>query len=190
TIIWCLLLAKGKVLGHIIGIIGTILYIISSAFVAYYGEIIISVGLTIPMSIWATISWFKNKRVDTEQGRVVVIKKIKSIELVILLLSQIVMGVGYYFLLKAFNTQFLVMSTISLVVSIIATYLAIRRSDLNWIAWIINSIMTLTLWLYLTITINLSYITLSIMSVFLFVNNIYGYINWQILKRSQKKDKK
>ena len=184
TIIMCLLLTKGKFTGHIVGIIATILYVISSTFVGYYGEVIISIVLMLPMGVWALISWLKNRRNDKEQGKVVIIKKVKTIELIILFLSQIIMFIGYYFLLKAFNTQFLIMSTLSVSVSFIGTYLLIRRSDLNWLIWIFNSFIIISLWLYMTV-IDLSYITLTVMSFFLLINNIYGYINWQVLKKRQ-----
>lgn len=186
TIMWCLFLAKGKVAGHIVGIAATILYTIVSFKVAYYGEVIISLGITIPMSTWAFVTWLTNKRKDEKQGEVVIVKKISSRELALLLVSQVVMGVGYYFLLKAFNTEFLIVSTASLIANIIATYLLIRRSETNWIVWIINSIITLALWLYLAITKDLSHLTLTVMAGFLLVNNVYGAINWERLKKGQK----
>lgn len=185
TILWCFLLAKGKVFGHIVGIIATLLYIIVSIQVAYYGEVLLSAAITIPMSIWAFVEWFKNKRMDKSQGEVVVIKAVRAKELLILLASQIALFPALYFLLKAFGTEFLAVSTLSVSANIIATYLLIRRSDLNWCVWVANSLITLSLWMYLTIVKDISYITLAIMSLFLFVNNIYGFINWQRLKKSQ-----
>lgn len=185
TILWCVLLAKGKVWGHMIGVIATLLYIVVSIQVAYYGEVLLSAVITIPMSIWAFVEWFKNKRIDKAQGEVVVVKAVSIKELLILLISQVALFPALYFLLKVFNTEFLAVSTLSVSANIIATWLLIRRSDFNWFVWVANSLITLSLWLYLTIVKDLSYITLAIMALFLFVNNIYGFVNWQRLKRSQ-----
>jgi len=52
------------------------------------------------MNVWGFVQWIKNRRQDEKQGKVVIVNKVKSKECLLLLASQLVMGVGYYFLLR------------------------------------------------------------------------------------------
>ena len=80
--------------------IATALYAWISFEYAYYGELIISIAITTPMNVWGFVQWIKNRRQDEKQGKVVIVNKVKSKECLLLLASQLVMGVGYYFLLR------------------------------------------------------------------------------------------
>lgn len=182
----CILLAKGKVFGHFVGIISTTLYIVVSLNAQYYGEVLLSALVVIPMSIWCIIEWLKNKRDDKEQGGVVIVNKLSLKEILLTLLFQLIITVGLYFLLQVFNTKFLIFSTIAASLTIAANYLVIRRSELNWIAWIAKSISAIILWLHLTIYVDISYITMTAMAFFTLITNSYGFINWINFKKMQK----
>lgn len=186
SLLFVLLIAKGKSEGYIFGFITTIFYCIVSFRYAYYGEIIISIFLTTPLNILGLMAWRKHFVKDTTNQKIVEIASVTKKEKIILFVSQAVLSVGYYFLLKAFNTEFLFISTLSVVTSLIGTYLLLRRCNLNWIFWIINASLLILLWGYIYYLNGFSSISMLWLCIMTFVNNIYGYINWLRLEKSQK----
>lgn len=176
-----LLLAKGKYACYIIGIISTFFYAYISYNNHYYGETIIAMCLTLPLMVVGLINWLKHQ----DKKKIVVIKEVSKKEVVILTASQILMSFGYYFLLKIFNTDNLIISTISIAVSLIATYLAARRSEYGFMGFIINDIILIVLWSIPFIGGNINVITILLCPVLLLVNDIYGVYNWKKIRQRQ-----
>ena len=176
-----LLLAKGKYSCYIIGIISTFFYAYVSYTNSYYGEIIISMGCTLPLMIVGLVNWLKHQ----DNTNTVIIKEITKKELILVLISQVIMFGGYYYLLKYFNTSNLFVSTLSIVASLIATYLTARRSEYGFVGFIINDLILITLWGLPVITGNLSLIPVLLCPMLLLVNDIYGVYNWKRLKEKQ-----
>lgn len=176
-----LLLAKGKYSCYIIGIISTFFYAYVSYTNSYYGEIIISMGCTLPLMIVGLVNWLKHQ----DNTNTVIIKEITKKELILVLISQVIMFGGYYYLLKYFNTNNLFVSTLSIVASLIATYLTARRSEYGFVGFIINDLILITLWGLPVITGNLSLIPVLLCPMLLLVNDIYGVYNWKRLKEKQ-----
>lgn len=177
-----LLLAKGKFSCYIIGIISTFFYAFVSYSNSYYGEVIIAMGCTLPLMIVGLINWLKHQ----DNTNTVIIKEITKKELILVLLSQIVMFFGYYYLLKAFNTSNLLVSTFSVMASIIATYLTARRCEHGFIGFIINDIILIVLWGIPVVNGELNIIPVLICPVLLLINDIYGVYNWKRIKDNQK----
>ena len=176
-----LLLAKGKYSCYVIGIISTFFYAYVSYTNSYYGEIIISMFCTLPLMIVGLINWLKNQ----DDTNTVIIKEITKKELLIVLLSQAIMFCGYYYLLKYFNTSNLFVSTLSIVASLIATYLTARRSEYGFIGFIINDLILITLWGLPVIKGGLNLIPVLLCPLLLLINDIYGVYNWKKLKEEQ-----
>lgn len=177
-----LLLAKGKYSCYIIGIISTFFYAFVSYSNSYYGEVIIAMCCTLPLMIVGLINWIKNQ----DNTNTVIIKELTKKELIIVLFSQAIMFIGYYYLLKIFNTNNLLVSTFSIVASIIATYLTARRSEYGFIGFIINDIILITLWVIPVISGNLNIIPVLLCPILLLINDIYGAYNWKKIKQKQK----
>lgn len=180
--IWtALLLAKGKYSCYIVGIISTFFYAFVSYSNSYYGEVIIAMCCTLPLMVIGLINWLKHQ----DSTNTVIIKEITKKELLLVLLSQAIMFTGYYFLLKVFNTNNLLVSTFSVVASIIATYLTARRSEHGFIGFIINDIILIILWSIPVIKGNTNIIPVLLCPVLLFINDIYGVYNWKKIKINQ-----
>lgn len=179
-----LLLAKGKYFCYIIGIVSTFFYSYVSFTNNYYGEIIISMFCTLPLMIIGLCNWMKHQ----DNTNTVIIKEITKKELAIVLFSQVIMFSGYYYLLKAFNTSNLIVSTLSIVASLIATYLTARRSEYGFVGFIINDLILITLWGLPVIKGNLTLIPVLLCPVLLLVNDVYGVYNWKKLKEKQSND--
>jgi nicotinamide mononucleotide transporter PnuC len=186
-LIWALLVAKGKSYAHIVGIFAELLYAWVSFSAKYYGEVIITFAVSSPLIVYGLWTWIKHKRHDEKQGSVVVVAKTNVKEIFIIALSQIIMGVGYYFLLRAFNTDFLIVSTLSIMTSVFGTILIARRNEYALFIFILNDIVLVVLWGVLVIGGNLGYMPVLLMPVMLFINDAYGVYNWRKLKRAQDK---
>lgn len=181
-LITALLMSKGKVESYFVEFVSVFFYGIVSYNQGYYGELIITVFLTFPIMIIGIISWLRHQ--DKEDT--VIISSLSKKEITIVLLSQLVLFWIYYFLLKLFNTDLLVISTISVVTSVLASYFEARRSELSLFCYIANDLVIITLWLIPIINGQTELISVLVGPVLLLINDIYGSYNWSGLKKKQK----
>ena len=178
-----ILMSKGKVESYFIGIISVFFYGIVSYNQGYYGELLITIFLTFPMMIIGIISWLKHQDKDED---VVIISSLSKKEIVFAFSSQLILFWVYYFLLKAFNTDLLMISSLSIVTSVLATYFEARRSELSLFCYVANVLILITLWMIPIINGVTSLISVLIGPMLLLVNDIYGSYNWKRLKDIQK----
>ena len=178
-----ILMSKGKVESYFIGIISVFFYGIVSYNQGYYGELLITIFLTFPMMIIGIISWLKHQDKDED---VVIISSLSKKEIVFAFSSQLILFWVYYFLLKAFNTDLLMISSLSIVTSVLATYFETRRSELSLFCYVANDLILITLWMIPIINGVTSLISVLIGPMLLLVNDIYGSYNWKRLKDIQK----
>lgn len=178
-----ILMSKGKVESYFIGIISVFFYGIVSYNQGYYGELLIIIFLTFPMMIIGIVSWLKHQDKDED---VVIISSLSKKEIVFAFSSQLILFWVYYFLLKAFNTDLLMISSLSIVTSVLATYFEARRSELSLFCYVANDLILITLWMIPIINGVTSLISVLIGPMLLLVNDIYGSYNWKRLKDIQK----
>lgn len=183
-IITALLLAKGKNLGQLFGILITILYSIVSFNNKFYGEVLIYLVLMLPMYIIGIVSWLKHQNKETNT---VDVNKINKNEWLLVSVIAIIVFIGIYFLLKSFNTNELVVSTISVVASLFAIYLQIRRSRFSFYFYIINDLILMVLWGIPVILGNILVLPMVFNPIINLINDSYGVYNWKKLEQKQKK---
>lgn len=133
--------------------------------------------------ILGIISWLKNQDKDEDT---VIISSLSKKEITIALLSQLILFWLYYFILKAFNTELLVISSISVVTSVLASYFEARRSELSLLCYVANDLVIITLWLIPIINGKNELISVLVGPILLLINDIYGSYNWRRLKKKQK----
>lgn len=182
-LITALLMSKGKVECYFVGFVSVFFCGIVSYNQGYYGELIITAFLTFPIMIIGIISWLRHQ--DKEEDTVI-ISSLSKKEITIALLSQLVLFWIYYFILKAFNTDLLVISTMSVVTSVLASYFEARRSELSLFCYIANDLVIITLWLIPIISGQIELISVLVGPILLLINDIYGSYNWRRLKKQQK----
>lgn len=181
-LITALLMAKGKVECYFVGFISVFFYGIVSFNQGYYGELLITIFLTFPIMIIGIISWLRHQ--DKEED-VVMISSLPRKEIIIALLSQFILFWIYYFILKMFNTDLLVISSLSVVTSVLASYFEARRSEWSLFCYIANDIVIITLWLIPIISGQIELISVLVGPILLLINDIYGSYNWKKLKQHQ-----
>lgn len=182
-VISVLTVAKGLVIAPMINIVYNIIYAILSITQQYYGEAIIYIFLMIPISVMSIVEWLKNKSKDDEN--VVEINKIHGIEYMWLSVVTLIATIGFYFLLKFLNTNELVISTISLISSLVASYLMLRRCSYYALGFMANDIILIILWGLVVKNNSIAYLPTVITFVVFLINDIYGFINWKKIEKKQ-----
>lgn len=176
--------AKGNPLGPFLMIVFSILYGIISFSFSYYGEMITYLGMTAPMAVLAMISWLRNPYNGNKAE--VRINRLRSREVIFITILTAVITFIFYFVLKAFRTANLELSTLSVATSFLAVCLTFRRSAYYALAYAANDIVLIVLWALATMT-DISYLSVIICFVMFLANDIYGFVNWQKMSLRQQK---
>ena len=169
-----LLLAKGFVFAPIAVVV---------AYTIVYGAVLI------PLQIGTTISWqLKQKK----EGKGFTVSKIKPLEWLIFGLVSVGLLFGIYFLLRVFNTSYLILSTILFVLSATSNYLLLRRTEYAYIEILLCNAVFLILWLMPFIEGRpggVEVIPVGVCSLIYVVHNVKGFINWRKIRKRQMKEK-
>lgn len=174
--------AKGNPIGQALMIAFSLLYGVISFSFAYYGEMITYLGMTMPMAIFALISWLTNPY-NGSRAEVRVNSISKKEHLLMWALTFIVTLVSFG-VLDLFNTANIIPSTISVTTSFLAAYLTFRRCPTFALAYAANDIVLIVLWVMASFYDN-KYISVVVCFISFLINDIYGYVNWQRMKCRQ-----
>lgn len=168
--------AKGNVWAQILMIVFSILYGIISFQFHYWGEMITYLGMTMPMSIWSTITWLKNP--SKENGAEVEIQTLTQKHAIGLVISGIVVTLIFYYILKVLDTPNILFSTISIITSFLATSLTMLRSSYYAMGYAANDLVLIVLWTLAALQ-NPAYIPVIVNFGIFFFNDMYGFISWK-----------
>ena len=174
--------AKGNPFGQLLMILFSLLYGIISFRFRYYGEMITYLGMTMPMALFALISWLKNPYKGNKAE--VAVNTIRKAETFFMWIGSIAITVLFYFILKHFHTANIPPSTLSVTTTFIAVYLTFRRSPLFALAYAAIDIVLSILWVLASMD-DTRYISVVVCFIAFFINDIYGYISWQKMKIRQ-----
>ncbi|MBQ8877023.1 MAG: nicotinamide mononucleotide transporter [Clostridia bacterium] len=178
-------IAKGNFVGQIMIMIFSILYGIISIRARYYGEMITYLFMSLPAAVFACISWLKN---PSKQGKhEVQIGKLSLQKWLICVGLSIVATIVLYFVLRYFNANNLIVSTISVTTSMLAASLLFFRSPFYALAYVANDLVLIVLWVTASVH-DLSYLpTVVCFTTFLF-NDTYSFVNWTRMQKRQARD--
>lgn len=180
SLIFC---AKGNPFGQVLMIIFGLIYGFISFGFAYYGEMMTYVGMTVPMAVVALVSWLRN---PYESGKAEVrINRIKTTEVILMLILTAAVTVAFYFILAAFGTANILPSTLSVTTSFIAVYLTARRSPYFALAYAANDVVLIILWVLASFS-DISYISVVICFAVFLINDLYGFVNWRKMEKRQR----
>lgn len=174
--------AKGNPFGQLLMVVFSFLYGIISYTFTYYGEMITYLGMTMPMAIFALISWLRNPYNGNRSE--VKVNSIGRKETLYMWIGTLIITILFYFILEYFNTANIIPSTISVTTSFLAVYLSFRRSPYFALAYASNDIVLIVLWALASIH-DIRYISVVVCFAAFLVNDIYGFINWQRMKLRQ-----
>ena len=174
--------AKGNPFGQFLMVIFSLLYGVISYSFNYYGEMITYLGMTMPMAAFALISWLRNPYKENRSE--VKVNSVGKGEILTMTALTAAVTVLFYFILKYFQTANIALSTLSVTTSFVAVYLTFRRSPLFALAYASNDVVLIALWILASLH-DVRYVSVVVCFVAFLVNDIYGYISWQKMKKSQ-----
>ena len=178
-------IAKGNPIGQVLMIIFGLIYGFISWGYAYYGEMITYIGMSVPMAVISLIAWLKNPyRGNKAEVR---ISKLRVWDGIWIPLAAVAVTVIFYFVLKHFHTTNLAISTLSISTSFIAVSLSFRRSPYYALAYCVNDLVLIVMWILATKE-NTGYISVVVCFVVFLVNDSYGFFNWRRIKKRQEEE--
>jgi len=177
--------AKGVPVGQILTVLFALFYGVISLRFHYYGEMITYLGMSAPMAIAATVSWFRNPY-EKGKGEVRVRSITLKIFLVLFLLTAAV-TVLFGVLLWLFETPNLFWSTISVSTSFLAASLTYLRSPYYALAYAANDVILIILWILASLE-DAVYLPMVTCFVVFLMNDGYGFFNWTAMRKRQKKN--
>lgn len=178
--------AKGNPIGQLLMVMFSMIYGFISFTFSYYGEMVTYIGMTMPMAVFALISWVKNPYKGNKSE--VKVNKLDQKEIVNMWRITVFVTIAFYFILAAFNTANIVPSVISVTTSFVAVYLTFRRSPYFALAYAANDVVLIVLWVLASLQ-DVKYVSVVVCFVVFFVNDIYGFISWRRMERRQAKNK-
>lgn len=174
--------AKGDAVGQILTVIFSLIYAWISLRSHYYGEMITYLGMSAPIAMLSVVSWLRH---PYEKGKnEVKIAHLQKQQIIQMICFSIVVTAIFYFILKCFHTANLIVSTISITTSFLASYLMFCRSSAYAIAYAANDVVLIVLWAMASAE-SLSYLPMAICFVMFFCNDLYGFYNWGKMKKAQ-----
>ena len=178
--------ARGDVIGQFLIVIFALLYAFVSWQEHYYGEMLTYVCMSAPAAVIAIISWMRHPY--KEDHSEVEVNRIVGKEWIFLCFLTAVVTTVFYFVLGYFGTAQLVVSTISVATSFFASYLTFRRSQYYALAYTVNDVVLIVLWVISSLK-DPSYLSMvACFCMFLF-NDLYGFFNWLRIEKRQAMEK-
>ena len=179
---YLILNAKGNPVGQVLAVLFSMLYGYISYTFAYYGEMLTYLGMSAPMAVFALISWLrhphKGNHAEVQTAELTKCDIIKTT-----LLTAAVTFVSY-FVLRYFGTANLLPSTFSVATSFAAVYLMYLRSRYFTLAYALNDVVLIVLWILASLT-DPHYIPVVICFVMFLVNDLYSFLSWTRMERRQ-----
>lgn len=173
--------ARGNVMGQILSIAFSLLYGIISLIFGYYGEAITYLCMTMPAAIVSTISWIRHPYGDTGEVRA---SKMTPRLALLTCLAAIPVTALFYLALWALDTPSLIVSTLSITTSFIASALTFLRSPYFALVYAINDVVLIILWVIASIE-SISYLPMVACFVMFLFNDLYGFFSWREMQKRQ-----
>ena len=182
ALIFC---AKGNPIGQLLMVAFSMLYAVISLSYAYYGEVFTYMGMSLPMATVAFVSWMRHPHKGNKAE--VSINRLRGRELLVILVLAAIVTCVFYNILAYFNTTNLAVSTFSVATSFFAACLIFRRSPYFALAYALNDVVLIVLWVLASIE-DISYLSVVICFITFLVNDLYSFFNWRRMERRQRRE--
>ena len=173
--------AKGYVIGQVLCILFAVFYGIVSFYFRYYGEMITYLGMSAPAALVSVISWLRHPYGDSAEVK---ISPMSAKKWGLTSVATVLATVLFYFILGALDTANLEISTLSVTTSFLASALTFLRSPWYALAYAANDLVLIAMWILASIE-DSSYLPMVFCFVMFLANDVYGFLNWQRMRRRQ-----
>ena len=173
--------AKGHALGQVLTIVFAVFYGIISWSIRYYGEAFTYLGMTAPMALLALITWLRNPYQDSAE---VAVRRMRRIDVAVMLLLTALVTAAFWFILRALGNAALLVSTLSVTTSFLASYLTAMRSPYYALCYAMNDLVLIVLWVISALVDPAGWAMVACFAMF-FLNDMYGFVNWRRMEKRQ-----
>lgn len=175
--------AQGNPVGQGLMIVFSLVYGGVSYGFRYYGEMLTYLGMSMPMAVFALISWlrhpYQGNRAEVE------VNALGRREKWLLPVLTAAVTAGFGGLLACLNTANLAPSIVSVTTSFLAVYLTFRRSAFFALAYAANDVVLIVLWV-LAARAEARYLSMVACFAAFLVNDLYGFWSWRKMHARQK----
>ena len=179
-------LAKGNVVGQFLTVVFSLLYAIVSIRFRYWGEMVTYVFMSLPAAVFSCVSWLKHP--SKESKNEVEVGSMTGKKWLFASLLSVIVTLLFYFILRYFDTPNLWLSTLSVSTSFFASALLFLRSRYYAVAYALNDIVLIGLWIFASIQ-SLSYLPMVVCFLAFLCNDLYAFINWKRIQIRQNQAK-
>lgn len=175
TGVLCVVLAaKGNLMTYVFGMYNTFGY----AYLAYtnglFGEVMLNLGFFVPMNVIGFMMWRKHR-----DGGKLEMKQLGwrgfAVVAVVCVIGTLL--TGYLLaLIPGQNSPYI--DALTNVLSIVATFLMVRRFKEQWLVYIVLNIFTVLMWVLRTLDGSADGLLMVVMWSAYLINAMYGYYNW------------
>ena len=167
--------SKGKIATHYFALLGSLSYIFIAVEQKYYAEVLFQTLVCLPFDVIGIINWRKN----LDDVGTVIPKKLSPKEIVLTCLSQVILFYPFYLIFKFFNSDQLIISTITICLNILALYFTSKSCSIFYYFFISADFLRIILWIIPFFTGKIGYIPTFLSQVFYFVIDCYGLMEWK-----------
>ena len=140
--------------------------------------------MTSPIAIMSVISWIRHPYKDTSE---VTVSRLSRKTVLALFALAALVTVLFYFILKALGNANLLVSTISVTTSFLASALTLLRSPYYALAYAANDVVLIVLWIMASVS-DISYLPMIACFLMFFANDVYGFVNWRRMQKRQESE--
>ena len=138
--------------------------------------------MTSPIAVLAVIEWLRHPYKESAE---VEVRRMQKGQVAVMLVLTAAVTFVFYFLLKALGNASLVVSTVSVTTSFLASYLTFMRSPWYALAYAANDLVLICLWVTASFS-DPSYISMIVCFVAFLANDLYGFYNWRKMMKRQR----
>lgn len=185
-IINVVLCAKGSILNYIFGLINVSLYAYISFKSKVYGDFALNLLYYVPMQFVGWWSW--KKRGGNENYSSVKVRKMTTTQRILGGIATVVIVAIVAYILKLAKAAMPIKDALTTILSVIAMLLMVKAFMEQWVLWILVNLVSVVIWLTLTIKQEPHAALMLIMWLFYTANSINGFIVWLKLSKELSKD--
>lgn len=174
-ILYTMLAGKGRTICYLFGITATLCYSYLSYTNSLYGNMGLNLCYYLPMQIYGIFAWNKNLDKTTNE---IIKTKLDTKNRIRFTIIAIILSVLAITLLSYFNDKHPIIDGTITVLSILAMVLTVKRCIEQWILWTIVNLLSIILWIQISLSGVKTYSTIIVWCVYL-VLGIYFYKKWR-----------
>lgn len=184
-IINMVLIAKGKIVNYLFGLVSNVLYAWVCLDNQIYGQFMLFMFYFVPMQFYGWYLW-TNPRNQSQHSQIIA-RRLANKDRLYLLIIAVISVLLYAFILKLIGQKFaFIDDALAGVLSVIAMFLMARFYIEQWYLWIVINIATVSIWTQnVMIHHDFQNAPLLVMWVIYLLNALYGYYNWNKIQANE-----